>query len=101
MFNDLDNECDNNKLTNLDSVTVNRQPSLDKELSNKKWVDDSIGESTLLRFNQTLQIYLKVSVGNDTHNLTKYDKNQVFDTSEIKYPNIGSDLLQKWNIKCD
>ena len=101
VFNDQDNEFDNNKLTNLDSVTVNRDPNLDDELSNKKYVDDSIGEGTLLRFNQTLQNYLKISVGNVTYNLTKYDKIQIIDTTETKYPNIGSDLLQKWNIKCN
>ena len=101
VFNDQDSEFDNNKLTNLDSITVNRNPNLDNELSNKKYVDDSIGEGTLLRFNQTLENYLKVSVGNDIYNLTKYDKIQIIDTTEIKYPNIGSDLLQKWNIKCN
>ena len=57
--------------------------------------------STLVRFNQTLQNYLKVSVGNDTYNLTKYDKIQITDTTEMRYPNIGSDLLQKWYIKCN
>ena len=36
VFNDQDNEFDNNKLTNLDSITVNRDPNLDNELSNKK-----------------------------------------------------------------
>ena len=101
VFNDQDNEFDNNKLTNLDSITVNRDPNLDNELSNKKYVDDSIGEGTILRFSQTLENYLKVSVGNDTYNLTKYNKIQILDTTEIKYPNIGSDLLQKWNIKCN
>ena len=101
VFNDQDNEFDNNKLTNLDSITVNRDPNLDNELSNKKYVDNSIGEGTLLRFNQTLENYLKVSVGNDTYNLTKYNKIQILDTTEIKYPIIGSDLLQKWNIKCN
>ena len=101
VFNDQDNEFDNNKCTNLDSITVNRDPNLDNELSNKKYVDNSIGEGTLLRFNQTLENYLKVSVGNDTYNLTKYNKIQILDTTEIKYPNIGSDLLQKWNIKCN
>ena len=55
----------------------------------------------MLRFNQTLSNYLKVSVGNDTYNLTKYDKIQITDTTEMRYPNIGSDLLQKWNIKCN
>ena len=101
VFNDQDNEFDNNKLTNLDSITVNRNPNLDNELSNKKYVDDSIGEGAILRFSQTLENYLKVSVGNDTYNLTKYIKIQILDTTEIKYPNIGSDLLQKWNIKCN
>ena len=57
--------------------------------------------STLVRFNQTLQNYLKVSVGNDIYNLTKYNKISITDTTEMRYPNIGSDLLQKWNIKCN
>ena len=55
MFNDQDNDFDNIKITNLDSITVNRDPNLDNELSNKKYIDDSIGEGTILRFNQTLQ----------------------------------------------
>ena len=99
--NNQDNDLNDNKLVNLDSVTVNRTPTSDNELSNKKYVDYSIGEGTILRFNQTLENYLKVSVGNDTYNLTKYNKIQITDTTEIKYPNIGSDLLQKWNIKCN
>ena len=80
---------------------MNGNPSSYNEVSNKKSVDDSIGESTLLRFNQTLQNYLKASVGNDTYNLTNYDKLQITDTTEVKLPNIGTDLLQKWNIKCN
>ena len=101
MFNDQDNEFDNNKLTKLGSITVNRNPNLDNELANKKYIDDELDKNTVLRFNQTLQNYLKVSVGNDTYNLTKYDKKQITDTTEMRYPNIGSDLLQKWNIKCN
>ena len=99
--NNQENNLKDNKLLNLDSISVNRKPSSDNELSNKKYVDDSIGEGTLLRFYQTLQNYLKVSVGNDTYNLSKYDKLQITDTTEMRYPNIGSDLLQKWNIKCN
>ena len=53
----------------------------------------------MLRFNQTLRNYLKVSVGNDTYNLTKYDKIQLIDLTEIRSPNIGSDVLPKWRIK--
>ena len=36
VLNDQDNEFDNNKLTNLESITVNRDPSSDNELANKK-----------------------------------------------------------------
>ena len=46
-----------------------------------------------------LKNYLKASVGNDTYNFTKQDKIQITDTTEIKYPNTGDDLLQKWNTK--
>ena len=59
VFNDQGNDFDDNKVSNLDSNTVNRDPSPDKELSNKKYVDDSIGEGTLLRFNQLYKIISK------------------------------------------
>ena len=36
VFNNQDNEFDNNKLFNLGTITVNRNPNLDKELANKK-----------------------------------------------------------------
>ena len=101
VFNDQDNEFDNKKLNNLGSIKVNRNPTSDNEVSNKKYIDDELDKKTKVRFNQTLQNYLKVSVGNDTYNLTKNDKIQIIDTTEMRYPNIGSDLLQKWNIKCN
>ena len=100
LSNDQDNEFDNNKLTILDSITVNSDPNLENELSNKKHVDDSIAEGTLLSFNQTLGKYLKVAVGNDTYNLTKHNKIQITDTTEIKFPNTGGYLLQNWVINC-
>ena len=56
--NNQDNDLNDNKLTNIDSIQVNRNPSLDYELANKKYIDDSIAENTLLRFNQTLTNYL-------------------------------------------
>ena len=95
VFNDQDNEFDNNKLTNLNSITVIRNPTADNEVANKKYIEYSIQEGTIVRFNQTLTNYLKVSVGNDTYNLTKYDKIQITDTTDIKFLNIGGDLLQK------
>ena len=99
VFNDQDKEFDNKKPTKLDCNTVIRYPSSDYELANKKYIDDSIGEGTIVRFNQTLENYLKVSVGNDTCNLTKFDKIQFRDTTTIKYPNTGGYLLQNWVTK--
>ena len=81
--NNQDNDLDNSKLTNLDKVTVKRNRILDNELSNKKFIDDELQINTNIRFNQTLQINLKVSVGNDTYNLTKDDKIQI---KEIEQP---------------
>ena len=46
-------------------------------------------------------MYLIVSVGNNTYNLTKYDKIQTTDTTIIKNPNSGGYLLQNWVIKCN
>ena len=68
------NDLKDDKLTNLDSLKVNRDPASDNELANKKYVDDSIDNGTILRFNQTLEYYLKVSIGKDTYNLTKYNE---------------------------
>ena len=65
----------------------------------KKYVDDSIGEGTIVRFKKDLENYLKVSVGNNTYNLTENDKLQITHTTEIKFQNIGSDFLQKRIIK--
>ena len=91
---------DNNKLTNLDSITVNINPITETELANKKYVDDSLGGGNFLRLNQTLENYLKVSVGNDVYNLAMYDKIPNTDTTFIKYPNSGRYVLQQWNVNC-
>ena len=50
VFKDQDNEFDNNILTNLHSVTVNRNPTSDNEVP-KKYVDDSIEEGTIVKIN--------------------------------------------------
>ena len=42
---------------------------------------------------------MKVSVGTDVYNLTKYDKKQLIDRTEIRSPKTGHDLLPKWRIK--
>ena len=99
--NNQDNDLNDNQLTNLDSITVDRNPTLDNELANKKYIDDEFNKNTVLRFSQTLTKYLKVSIGNDTYNLTKYNKIRLTDITEMRYPDLGADLLQKRNIKCN
>ena len=98
--NNQDNDFNDNQLTNLDSVSVNRNPGSENEVTNKKYVDVSIEEGNFLRFNQTSENYLKVSVGNDSYNLTKYDKTQLIDTTIIKQGN-GQYLLPRWKVICN
>ena len=71
---------------------MNRDPSSDDEISTKKYIDSELYKITILRFNQTFKNYLKVTVGNDIYNLTKYKK-QLIDITEFRSPNIGFDLL--------
>ena len=42
-------------LNNLDKITNKGDPSTDNEISTKKQIDDSIRESTIVRYNQTLK----------------------------------------------
>ena len=97
--NNQDNDFNDNKLTNIHSVTINRNPSSDNELASKKYIGDDLDKNTIVRFNQTLQNYLKLSVGIDTYNLSKYDKIQLINVTEIRYPNTGITLLPKWKIR--
>ena len=99
--NNQDNDLNDNKLTNLDSITINRNPSSDNEVSNKKYVDDELDKNTIVRFNQTLENYLRVSVGSDIYNLTKYSKIQLTDITVMKAGNNGGYILQYWKIICN
>ena len=56
---------------NLSSITFNWNRSSDIELS--KSFDDDLDENTISRFNQNLDSYLKLTVGNDDYSLAKYD----------------------------
>ena len=96
--NNQDKDPNDKKLTNLDCVNVKRNRSLDNERANKKNVDDELDKNTILRFNQTIEKYLKASVGNIIYNLTKYIEIQITDITEIVYPNVGGYLLQNWVI---
>ena len=96
-----DNGFNDNKLTNIDSVTVNRDLTSDKQLVNRKCLDYELDKKTILRFNKRLENYLKVSFGNDTFNLTKHNKIQLTDTTIIRNGKSGSYLLPSWRIFCN
>ena len=98
--NNQDNDFNDNKLININSIKINNDPVDNDHVSNKKYVDDQLDKNTILRFNQTLTNYLKVSVGNDTYNLTKYNKYYLTDKTPMISPNNGLYLLQNWKIEC-
>ena len=95
-----DNSFNDNKLTNINSITINNNPNADNHVSNKKYVDDFLDKNTTVTINQTLLTYLKVSVGNNTYNLTKYNKINITVITEIRNLNTGQMLLQKRILKC-
>ena len=57
-----DNDFNDKKVTTFDSIIVNRAPSLDNDLANEPYIDAQLNNNSILRFNQTLENYLKVSV---------------------------------------
>ena len=89
----------NSIIINLDSITVNRLPTLAEESSTKKDIADEPNKNAILRLNQTLQNFLRVSVGSDVCNLHKKDRIQITDTTIVKYPNQRGYLSQQWNVK--
>ena len=48
MIGELDIDFDNFRLTNLCGITLNRNPLLDEEVSNKKFIGDELDENTIL-----------------------------------------------------
>ena len=98
--NNQDNDFNDNKLTNINSIVINNNPTDDNHVSNKKYIDDELDKNTIVRFSQTLSNYLKVSVGSDIYNLTKYKKNYITDLTQMRAPNNGLNLLQNWHIIC-
>ena len=93
--NNHDKYLKDNNITNLYSMTIIRNPTWDNEVSNEKYIDDQSDKNTIVRFNQTLQNYLKVSVGNNSYNLAKYNKINITDVTEMRRLNGGQALLQK------
>ena len=86
-------------MTKLDSITVTRNRSSDNGLANKNYVDESLDRDNILRFSQTLENYIEVSIVSEVYNLFKADKIQITDTTNSKNPNTGGHILQQWQIK--
>ena len=87
--NNKNNDLNDNKSTNKNSITINSNPTDDNHVRNKKYIDNELDENTIVRFNRISENYLKVSVGNDTYILTKYNEIQITDTTVIRVSNIG------------
>ena len=95
VFSDQDYAFDNIRLTNLDSTTINKDRSSNNEISNRNYLADSIKKIRIVRFNQTLENYLKITVGNGTYNETKINKIQITDATKIEVPDSGGYLIQQ------
>ena len=96
-----DNDLNDNKLTNIHSLTSKNNPTDDNQVSNKKYVDDELDKNTIVKFNQILQSYLMFSVGNDIYIHTKNGKRQLTDITTMRAGNTGGYLLPYWKFICN
>ena len=100
--NNKDNDLNDNKLTNINSITINNNPTDDNHVSNKKYVDEVLDKNTIVRLNDdSNDRYLQVHINNTAYNLQIYNKTQIIDTTKLIFPNTGTDLLQNWKIICN
>ena len=100
--NNQNNDFNDNKLTNVSSITINNNPTDNNHVSNKKYTDDQLDKDTLVRLNDNSNDrYLKVNINNSTYNLQIYNKILLTDTTIIKYSNNGGYLLPSWRIFCN
>ena len=100
--NNQDNDLNDNKLTNINSITINTTPTHNNHVTNKKYIDDELDKDTIVRLNDdSNDRYLKVNINNTTYNLQIYNKILLTDTTIIKFPNHGGYLLPNWRIFCN
>ena len=100
--NNQDNNFKDNKLTNINSITINNNPSDANHVSNKKYIDQELDKDTIVRLNDdSNDRYLQVHINNTAYNLQIYNKTQIIDTTKLIFPNTGTDLLQNWKIICN
>ena len=95
--NNQDNDFNDNKLTNINSITINNVPTDVNHVSNKKYIDDELHKHTIVRLNDdSHDRYLQVHIDNTAYNLQIYNKTQINDTTKLIFPNTGIDLLPNW-----
>ena len=83
--NNQDNDFNDNKLTNINSITINNNPTDNNHVSNKKYIDDQLDKITLVRLNDNSNDrYLKININNLTYNLQIYNKILLTDRTIIK-----------------
>ena len=100
--NNQDNDFNDNKLTNINSITINTTPTDNNHVINKKYVDDQLDKDTIVRLNDdSNDKYLKVNFNNSTYNLQIYNKIVLTDTTIMKNSNNGGYLLPSWRIFCN
>ena len=100
--NNQDNDFNDNKLTNINSIPINTTPTHNNHVTNKKYIDDNLDKDTIVRLNDdSNDRYLKVNINNSTYNLQIYNKIQLTDTTIMKLPNNGNELLTSWRIHCN
>ena len=100
--NNQDNDLNDNKLTKINSITINNNPTDDNHVSNKKYIDEELDKNTIVRLNDdSNDRYLQVHINNSPYNLHIYNKTQIIDATKLILPNSGKDLLQNWKIICN
>ena len=68
--NNQDNDFNDNKKTNINSITINNTPTENNHVTNKKYVDDQIDKDTIVRLNDdSNNRYLQVHINNTIYNL--------------------------------
>ena len=68
--NNQDNDFNDNKLTNINSITINTTPTDNNHVINKKYIDDELDKDTIVRLDDdSNDRYLKVNIKNSTYNL--------------------------------
>ena len=97
--NNQDNNFNDNKLTNIKSISINNNPTNDIHVTNKKYIDDELDKDTIVRLNDdSNDKYLEVNIKNSTYNLQIYNKILSTDTTIMKNSNNGGYLLPSWRI---